>query len=44
MFESRLSHAYLIGAAVCWGLGTVLSKYALDGFEASLLLPLSVDL
>jgi len=39
MFESRLSHAYLIGAAVCWGLGTVLSKYALGGFDASLLLP-----
>jgi probable blue pigment (indigoidine) exporter len=39
MFESRVSHAYLIGAAVCWGLGTVLSKYALGGFEASVLLP-----
>jgi probable blue pigment (indigoidine) exporter len=39
MSESRLSHAYLIGAAICWGLGTVLSKYALGGFEASLLLP-----
>lgn len=39
MFESRLSNAYLIGAAVCWGLGTVLSKYALGGFDASLLLP-----
>jgi probable blue pigment (indigoidine) exporter len=39
MFESRLSHAYLIGAAVCWGLGTVLSKYALGGFDASVLLP-----
>jgi drug/metabolite transporter (DMT)-like permease len=39
MFETRLSHAYLIGAAVCWGLGTVLSKYALGGFDASLLLP-----
>ncbi len=39
MFESRLSHAYLIGAAMCWGLGTVLSKYALGGIDASLLLP-----
>jgi probable blue pigment (indigoidine) exporter len=39
MFESRLSHAYLIGAAACWGLGTVLSKYALGGFDASVLLP-----
>ena len=39
MFGSRSSHAYLIGAAVCWGLGTVLSKYALGGFDASLLLP-----
>jgi uncharacterized membrane protein len=39
MFESRLSHAYLIGAAVCWGLGTVLSKYALGGFDASPLPP-----
>jgi len=39
MLESRLSPAYLIGAAVCWGLGTVLSKYALGGFDASLLLP-----
>jgi drug/metabolite transporter (DMT)-like permease len=39
MVESRSSSAYLIGAAGCWGLGTVLSKYALGGFEASLLLP-----
>lgn len=39
MFESRVSHAYLIGAAMCWGLGTVLTKYALGGIEASLLLP-----
>jgi len=39
MFESRLSHTYLTGAAGCWGLGTVLSKYALGGFDASLLLP-----
>jgi probable blue pigment (indigoidine) exporter len=39
MSESRLSNAYLIGAAVCWGLGTVLSKQALGGFDASLLLP-----
>jgi probable blue pigment (indigoidine) exporter len=39
MSESRLSNAYLIGAALCWGLGTVLSKQALGGFDASLLLP-----
>lgn len=39
MFESRLSNTYLIGAAACWGLGTVLSKYALGGFDASRLLP-----
>ena len=39
MFEARLSSAYLIGAAACWGMGTVLSKYSLGGFEASRLLP-----
>jgi probable blue pigment (indigoidine) exporter len=39
MFESRVSHAYLSCAAVCWALGTVLSKYALGGFDASVLLP-----
>jgi len=39
MFKSHSSHAYLIGAAVCWGLGTVLSKYALDAVDASVLLP-----
>jgi len=39
MCESRLSNTYLIGAAACWGLGTVLSKYALGGFDASRLLP-----
>jgi probable blue pigment (indigoidine) exporter len=42
MFEPRSRHAYLIGAAACWGLGTVLSKYALGGFDASLLLPLQL--
>ena len=42
MLESRINHAYLIGAAVCWGLGTVLSKYALGGIDASLLLPLQL--
>lgn len=39
MIESRASNAYLVGAAACWGLGTVLSKYALGGFDASQLLP-----
>jgi len=39
MFKSRLAYAYLVGAAMCWGLGTVLSKYALGGIDASLLLP-----
>jgi probable blue pigment (indigoidine) exporter len=39
MSESRLAYAYLVGAAMCWGLGTVLSKYALGGIDASLLLP-----
>jgi probable blue pigment (indigoidine) exporter len=39
MSESRLANAYLIGAAMCWGLGTVLSKHALGGIDASLLLP-----
>ncbi len=42
MFELRPRHAFLIGAAACWGLGTVLSKYALGGFNASLLLPLQL--
>ena len=42
MFEPRSRHAYLVGAAACWGLGTVLSKYALGGFDASLLLPLQL--
>ncbi len=39
MFGSHLRSSYLIGAAACWGLGTVLSKSALGGFEASVLLP-----
>jgi drug/metabolite transporter (DMT)-like permease len=33
------SATLLISAAACWGLGTVLSKRALGGFDASLLLP-----
>jgi len=39
MFGSHSRSAALIGAAACWGLGTVLSKYALGGFDASVLLP-----
>ncbi len=39
MFASRSRSAVLIGAALCWGLGTVLSKYALGGFDAAVLLP-----
>ena len=39
MFGSRSRSAVLIGAAACWGLGTVLSKYALGGFDAAVLLP-----
>ena len=39
MFGSRSPSVALISAAVCWGLGTVLSKYALGGFEATVLLP-----
>jgi drug/metabolite transporter (DMT)-like permease len=39
MFEPRLTYVYLVGAAMFWGLGTVLSKYALGGIDASLLLP-----
>ena len=35
----RSSHAYLVGAALCWGLGTVLTKYALGGFDPAVLLP-----
>lgn len=42
MFAPRSRNAYLIGAAACWGLGTVLSKYALGGFDSSLLLPLQL--
>lgn len=39
MFGSRSPSIALIGSAVCWGLGTVLSKYALGGFGATVLLP-----
>jgi probable blue pigment (indigoidine) exporter len=42
MFEPRLTYVYLVGAAMFWGLGTVLSKYALGGIDASLLLPLQL--
>jgi drug/metabolite transporter (DMT)-like permease len=42
MLEARRSHAYLLGAALCWGLGTVLSKHALRGFDASALLPVQL--
>ena len=39
MFRSRSRSAYLTGAAACWGVGTVLTKFALDGFDAPVLLP-----
>lgn len=39
MSVSASSRTYLICAAACWGLGTVLTKYALAGFSASVLLP-----
>ena len=42
MFGSRIASAYLVGAAMCWGLGTVLSKYALGGIGAPSLLPLQL--
>jgi len=42
MFGSRIASAYLVGAAMCWGLGTVLSKYALGDIEAASLLPLQL--
>ena len=42
MFGSRIAYAYLVGAAMCWGLGTVLSKYALGGIAAASLLPLQL--
>lgn len=34
--------AYLVPAMACWGLGTVLSKYALNGFTPLTLLPLQL--
>jgi drug/metabolite transporter (DMT)-like permease len=39
MFGPPPRTTVLIGAAACWGLGTVLSKYALGGFDAAVLLP-----
>jgi len=39
MSNSRTNHALLIAAAGAWGLGTVLSKYALGGYDATVLLP-----
>ena len=39
MFASHSRAAVLTCAAACWGLGTVLSKYALGGFDAAVLLP-----
>lgn len=39
MSKSQLAYVYLGGAATCWGLGTVLSKYALGGIDAPVLLP-----
>jgi len=39
MCGSRLNSTYLIGAALCWGLGTVLTKYALGGIAPATLLP-----
>jgi probable blue pigment (indigoidine) exporter len=41
-FPSRHTTFLLVGAAGCWGLGTVLSKYALGGFSPSALLPLQL--
>jgi probable blue pigment (indigoidine) exporter len=34
--------AYLVPAMACWGLGTVLTKYALDGFTPLTLLPIQL--
>lgn len=39
MLRSARSDAYLVAAAASWGLGTVLTKYALGGFDPTLLLP-----
>ena len=39
MSQARTNHAFLIAAAASWGLGTVLSKYALGGYDATVLLP-----
>ena len=38
----RLTTTFLVGAAASWGLGTVLSKYALGGFPPSVLLPVQL--
>ena len=36
------SRSFLLGAAACWGLGTVLTKQALGGFTPEVLLPLQL--
>ena len=44
MLRSARIDAYLVAAAASWGLGTVLTKYALGGFDPTLLLPLLTKL
>jgi probable blue pigment (indigoidine) exporter len=40
--SGRSTTFYLVAAAACWGLGTVLSKYALNGFSPAALLPVQL--
>ena len=42
MMCRNLSRSFLVGAAASWGLGTVLTKKALDGFSPEALLPIQL--
>lgn len=42
MMCKNLSRSFLVGAAASWGLGTVLTKKALDGFTPEALLPIQL--
>ena len=42
MMFKNLSRSFLVGAAASWGLGTVLTKKALDGFTPEALLPIQL--
>lgn len=42
MSTSSRTSLFLVSAMACWGLGTVLSKYALGGFPSLVLLPVEL--